>query len=98
MSDSRLSLTHSHSHSHSYQPTSITTMSSKFIVVFKANTSENEITKAIEDVKSQGGKVTHRYDSSLLGFSAELPTNVYSTLESHPQVDYVEPDGEVSIQ
>jgi hypothetical protein len=45
----------------------------------------------------KGGKITHRYEAALLGFSAEMPDVSVSTLNSHPHVDYVEPDGEVSI-
>lgn len=44
-----------------------------------------------------GGKITHRYDAALLGFSAEMPDVSVSSLNSHKHVDYIEPDGEVSI-
>ncbi|KAF9086695.1 hypothetical protein BGX23_008652, partial [Mortierella sp. AD031] len=55
------------------------------------------IEAAVKDVESKGGKVTHRYNSALLGFAAEMPDVSVSTLNSHPHVDYVEADGEVSI-
>ncbi len=43
-----------------------------------------------------GGKVTHRYESALLGFAAELPDSSVSAMTLHPHVHYVEPDGEVT--
>ncbi|KAF9570543.1 hypothetical protein EC968_001713 [Mortierella alpina] len=73
-------------------------MSSSFIVVFKAETPEAEIEKAIEEVQNKGGKITQRYESSLLGFAATLPSGFVGTLEANEHVDYVEPDGEVRIQ
>ncbi|KAF9906703.1 hypothetical protein EC991_000365 [Linnemannia zychae] len=69
----------------------------KVIVVFKKETPAGEIDAAVKDVESQGGKITHRYDAALLGFSAEMPDVSVSSLNSHPHVDYVEADGEVSI-
>ncbi|KAG0250154.1 hypothetical protein BG011_008633 [Mortierella polycephala] len=69
----------------------------KVIVVFKNGTSSEVIDSAIEDVKSKGGKIAHRYESALLGFSAEMPDNSVQALNTDPSVDYVEPDGEVSI-
>ncbi|KAF9136087.1 hypothetical protein BGW39_006883 [Mortierella sp. 14UC] len=69
----------------------------KVIVVFKKETPAHEIEAAVKDVESKGGKITHRYDAALLGFSAEMPDVSVSSLNSHPHVDYVEPDGEVSI-
>ncbi|KAF9928099.1 hypothetical protein FBU30_002635 [Linnemannia zychae] len=69
----------------------------KVIVVFKNDTPAADIDAAINDVKSKGGVVTHRYDAALLGFAAEMPDASVSTLNSHPSVSYIEPDGEVSI-
>ncbi|GJJ71673.1 hypothetical protein EMPS_04023 [Entomortierella parvispora] len=69
----------------------------KVIVVFKAQTPLSEIEGAIKDVESKGGKVTQKYTSALLGFVCEIPDNAVQTLTVHPRVDYVEPDGEVSI-
>ncbi|KAF8933100.1 hypothetical protein BGZ47_011024 [Haplosporangium gracile] len=70
---------------------------SKVIVVFKQDTPAAEIEAAVKDVESKGGKITHRYDAALLGFSAEMPDVSVSSLNSHPHVNYIEPDGEVSI-
>ncbi|KAG0211445.1 hypothetical protein BGX28_007937 [Mortierella sp. GBA30] len=69
----------------------------KVIVVFKDGTPLSEIENAVNDVQAQGGKITHRYESALLGFSAEIPDSSVQTLNVHPHVDYVEADGEVSI-
>ncbi|KAF9084003.1 hypothetical protein BGX23_010923 [Mortierella sp. AD031] len=69
----------------------------KVIVVFKAGTPASEIEDAVKNVEAQGGIVTHRYNSALLGFAAEIPDNHLQALTVHPKVDYVEPDGEVSI-
>ncbi|KAF9190568.1 hypothetical protein BGZ51_008419 [Haplosporangium sp. Z 767] len=68
----------------------------KVIVVFKSDAQPSDIDAAIKNVESQGGKIGHRY-TALLGFSAEMPDNCVQSLTVHPQVDYVEPDGEVSI-
>ncbi|KAG0291582.1 hypothetical protein BGZ96_005050 [Linnemannia gamsii] len=69
----------------------------KVIVVFKKSTPAAEIEAAVKDVQSKGGRVTHRYDAALLGFSAEMPDVAVSTLNSNTHVDYIETDGEVSI-
>lgn len=51
-----------------------------------------------------GGEITHRYTDALLGFAAKVPdaapgtVNALSTLQTNPQLDYLEPDGTVSIQ
>ncbi|KAG0035644.1 hypothetical protein BGZ81_003656 [Podila clonocystis] len=71
--------------------------SNKVIVVFKAETPASEIEAAVKDCESKGGKVTHRYNAALLGFSAEMPDTAVQTLNEHPHVDYVEADGPVSI-
>ncbi|KAF9133214.1 hypothetical protein BGW39_010325 [Mortierella sp. 14UC] len=68
----------------------------KVIVVFKAGTAQEEITKAENDVIAQGGEITQRYTSALLGFAASLPDNSVQALTVHPQVNYIEPDGPVS--
>ncbi|KAF9321113.1 hypothetical protein BG003_003610 [Podila horticola] len=78
-------------------PPASATSSNKVIVVFKAETPASEIEAAVKDCESKGGKITHRYNAALLGFSAEMPDNAVQTLTVHPHVDYVEPDGPVSI-
>ncbi|CAO3571105.1 unnamed protein product [Mortierella alpina] len=68
----------------------------KVIVVFKDNTPASEIANAITDIESQGGKITHKYESALLGFAAEMPDSSVQVMTVHPHVSYVEADGEVS--
>ncbi|KAF9283819.1 hypothetical protein BGZ68_005080 [Mortierella alpina] len=68
----------------------------KVIVVFKSGTPASEIENAISNVESQGGNITHRYESALLGFSAELPDSSVMAMTDNVHVDYVEPDGEVT--
>ncbi|OAQ25022.1 hypothetical protein K457DRAFT_100091 [Linnemannia elongata AG-77] len=69
---------------------------SNVIVVFKQGTPQPEITKAEDDIIAQGGKITQRYTSALLGFAAELPDNSVQALTTNPHLNYIEPDGEVS--
>ncbi|KAI9137701.1 hypothetical protein BKA69DRAFT_1127954 [Paraphysoderma sedebokerense] len=71
--------------------------SSKFIVTFKPETPKDVVDKAAADVEKQGGKVFHRYDTVLNGFAAHIPDNILTTLQSHDQLDYIEPDGPVSM-
>ncbi|KAF8977394.1 hypothetical protein BGZ46_007419 [Entomortierella lignicola] len=67
----------------------------KFIVVFKKGSPQSEIDAAEKRVESDGGKVTQRYKSSILGFAAEVPDSLVNTLEGNEHVEYVEPDTEV---
>ncbi|KAI8822579.1 protease propeptide/inhibitor [Fimicolochytrium jonesii] len=71
-------------------------MSGKYIVVFKEGTAQNVIDQAAKDVEAQGGKIGHRYDTTMKGFSATVPDNVITTFKAHEKVDYIEADGEVS--
>ncbi|KAG0271912.1 hypothetical protein BGZ95_000217 [Linnemannia exigua] len=68
----------------------------KVIVVFKDGTDQKDITKAENDVIAQGGEITQRYTSALLGFAASLPDNSVQALNIHPRVNYIEADGPVS--
>ncbi|ORZ27373.1 hypothetical protein BCR41DRAFT_346715 [Lobosporangium transversale] len=68
----------------------------KMIVVFKPETPHEEVDKAEEDIRSQGGKVTQSYRSALLGFAAEMPDFQVQTLTTNPNLHYMEPDGEVT--
>ncbi|KAJ3369568.1 hypothetical protein HDU91_007075, partial [Kappamyces sp. JEL0680] len=70
-------------------------MRKSFIVTFKTGTNSTVIDKAISDLEKAGGTLGHRYDSSLLGFSASLPDDQLSTLEAHPDVEAIEGDGHV---
>ncbi|ORZ32171.1 hypothetical protein BCR44DRAFT_122592 [Catenaria anguillulae PL171] len=71
--------------------------SSQVIVVFKQGTPKEAIDQAARDLESQGGKVGHRYEATILGFSATVPDNHFTTLSAHPHLDFIEADGTVSI-
>ncbi|KAF9170193.1 hypothetical protein BGX20_009318 [Mortierella sp. AD010] len=66
----------------------------KVIVVFKAGTPDEEIKAAEEGVLSNGGEITQRYKSALLGFAAAVPDDQIQSLTLHERIDYVEPDGQ----
>ncbi|KAF9356695.1 hypothetical protein BGX26_004893 [Mortierella sp. AD094] len=68
----------------------------KVIVVFKAGTPKEDIKAAEDNILSSGGQITHRYESALLGFAAEVPDNQVQSLTANDKVDYVEPDGIVT--
>ncbi|KAG0246675.1 hypothetical protein BGX31_010544 [Mortierella sp. GBA43] len=72
----------------------------KVIVVFKEDTPPEKIEEARNQFTASGGKVTQVYESALLGFAGEVPevsAHALSALEAHPNLDYIEPDGEVRI-
>ncbi|KAI3635486.1 hypothetical protein MIR68_006124 [Amoeboaphelidium protococcarum] len=69
-----------------------------YIVVFKQGTAKNTIEQAVDQVKKEGGKIGHRYDSVLLGFSCEIPEQLTDSLKSLEGVDYVEEDQVMTIQ
>ncbi|KAI8913835.1 hypothetical protein PhCBS80983_g04375 [Powellomyces hirtus] len=67
-----------------------------YIVVFKPDTPDHVIEKAAKDVEASGGKIGHRYDSTMKGFSATVPDQVITTFQAHENLDYIEADGEVT--
>jgi len=78
-------------------------MSEKYIVVFKSGTSQEAINKFADTVNSDGGEVTHRYDTILKGFTAKLSPNTlanFNSLQAQDDsiIDYIEPDGVVTTQ
>jgi len=75
-----------------------TTMSGKYIVVFKDHVTPDEINKYAEEVQEQGGKIGHRYNSVLKGFSATIPDSYFAQLQQSDVIDYIEPDGVVTTQ
>ncbi|KAG8697552.1 hypothetical protein FRC08_006457 [Ceratobasidium sp. 394] len=76
----------------------------RYIVVFKDDAPQSEIDKTIADLEAAGGKVTQRYDGGVLnGFAAAIPDNHFQSLQaasltSGSKIDYIEPDGVVTIQ
>jgi len=73
-------------------------MSGKYIVVFKDHVTPDEINKYAEEVQEQGGKIGHRYNSVLKGFSATIPDSYFAQLQQSDVIDYIEPDGVVTTQ
>ncbi|KAJ3118324.1 hypothetical protein HDU96_002481 [Phlyctochytrium bullatum] len=56
--------------------------------MFKKGTPKDQIDEAIKQVETSGGTIGHRYESTILGFSAALPDNLLSKfLRSHPPFD-----------
>jgi len=74
----------------------------KYIVVFKDSATEQEIQDYVDQINNNGdGKVLHRYDTVLKGFSASLSDNYVSTLKSNlvaGPIDYIEEDGTLTTQ
>ncbi|EIW63528.1 protease propeptide/inhibitor [Trametes versicolor FP-101664 SS1] len=75
-------------------------MSGKYIVVFKDHVTQSEIDKYASQVNSNGGEVQQRYDSVLKGFSATIPDQFLTQLQSlqSDTIDYIEPDSIVTTQ
>ncbi|KAF9583205.1 hypothetical protein BGW38_010034 [Lunasporangiospora selenospora] len=64
-----------------------------YIVVFKDSAAALAIERIEKDILGLGGKIGHRYDSVLKGFSAWLPTPVFKALSTNPLISYIELDG-----
>ncbi|KAJ3162664.1 hypothetical protein HDU86_003637 [Geranomyces michiganensis] len=71
-------------------------MSGKYIVIFKSDTPKEVIDQAAKDVEAKGGSIGHRYDTTMRGFSAQVPDGLLTTFKEHKNLDYIEADGEVS--
>ncbi|KAL0581885.1 hypothetical protein V5O48_000114 [Marasmius crinis-equi] len=87
-------------------------MSGKFIVVFKSDTSQEEVDKQASEISNNdafiihnahddlsGGEV-HKKHSLLKGFTATIPESYMQQLQSlqGSVIDYIEPDGKVTTQ
>jgi hypothetical protein len=73
----------------------------KYIVVFKDSATEQQIQNYVDQINNGDGKVLHRYDTVLKGFSASLSDNYVSTLKSNlvaGPIDYIEEDGILTTQ
>ncbi|MCJ1282215.1 hypothetical protein MMC26_001538 [Xylographa opegraphella] len=68
----------------------------QYNVTLKENASPEELSKAKETAKSQGGEITHEF-SLIKGFTVKYPDDKMSTLESNEHI-HVEKDGEVKTQ
>ncbi|KAI0958442.1 hypothetical protein AcV7_004265 [Taiwanofungus camphoratus] len=76
------------------------TMSGKYIVVFKDHVTASQISDYINDVNANGGSIGQRFDPVLNGFSATIPEGYLTRLQSlqGDVIDYIEPDGVVKTQ
>ncbi|KAF9895645.1 hypothetical protein BX616_009165, partial [Lobosporangium transversale] len=64
-----------------------------YIVVFKSTVAAQSIEKIEREVSFLGGRIVHRYNTVLKGFSAYIPGSVVSALKTNPAIDYIEEDG-----
>ena len=68
-----------------------------YIVVFKKNKIKNEKTEADFLTRKAKGKLKKTYSKALPGFSARLTRKAMHELQNNPDVDYIEEDGQVTI-
>jgi len=72
----------------------------KYIVIFKEDATQAQIDKCADEVtRSGGGKVEHKYDSIMKGFSATLSENYVSGLQNNlvdNGIEYIEEDSVVN--
>ncbi|KIP05112.1 hypothetical protein PHLGIDRAFT_19800 [Phlebiopsis gigantea 11061_1 CR5-6] len=76
-------------------------MAGKYIVVFKKTATPDLVNKYADEVDANGGLVKDRWASGAMkGFSAEIPDSFLTQLQSLQGdiIDYIEPDGTVTIQ
>ncbi|CAO3624586.1 unnamed protein product [Cunninghamella blakesleeana] len=72
---------------------------SSYIVAFKRGTAPEVIEAEKARVIATGAKIKHEYNAAIIGFSVEVPDDIVSALSfDHPELEYVEADGEVSAQ
>ncbi|ORZ25283.1 hypothetical protein BCR42DRAFT_399804 [Absidia repens] len=72
---------------------------SSYIVTFKKNTPQSEIDEHIKKAEDAGATIGHRYTSAILGYSVSVPDDAVNALDAtHPNIDFVEADGEVTTQ
>ncbi|KAK5700326.1 hypothetical protein LTS12_028425 [Elasticomyces elasticus] len=67
-----------------------------FNVTLKKDSPAEELEKAKQQAKDQGGSIQHEY-SLIKGFTVEFPSDSVLTLESNEHI-HVEQDGEVRTQ
>ncbi|KAF2127605.1 hypothetical protein P153DRAFT_52284 [Dothidotthia symphoricarpi CBS 119687] len=68
----------------------------QFNVTLAKDAPHEELDKAKQHVKDQGGKIVHEF-TLIKGFTAEIPDDAVSTLSSNKHVT-VEKDSEVKTQ
>ncbi|PRP84110.1 hypothetical protein PROFUN_04101 [Planoprotostelium fungivorum] len=52
------------------------------------------VDELVNHVNNEGGKVTHRYDTLMKAFAADLTPELHATLSKHAYVNYIEADQE----
>ena len=68
-----------------------------YVVVLKDSVAQpSEV--ALEHSRRFGGEVTHGYEHALNGYAIRVPEQAVQGISRDPRVDYVEADGEVTIQ
>ncbi|KAI8337047.1 hypothetical protein BC941DRAFT_375830 [Chlamydoabsidia padenii] len=72
---------------------------SNYIVTFKKGTSKEVIDEQIKKAEAAGATIKHRYNSAILGYAVSVPDEAINAFDAnHPDVDFVEADGEVTTQ
>lgn len=87
-------------------PTHLTMSLSAYIVKFKKPTSDDAVTSLssqisslTESIKEKGGSIKHVYGSRTFhGFAGSFDETTRKELEGTDGVEFIEPDGEVSVQ
>jgi hypothetical protein len=74
-------------------------LASNYIVTFKKGTPASVIEEQAKKAEEAGATIKHRYNSAILGYAISVPDGAIGTFDvSHPDVDFVEADGEVTTQ
>ncbi|KAG0148864.1 hypothetical protein CROQUDRAFT_89685 [Cronartium quercuum f. sp. fusiforme G11] len=69
-----------------------------FLITLKPGTTTEELDEYEKQLQVQGGTIRHKYNSVLLkGFAVSLPESRLEGLSEDPNIQYVEPDGDVHI-
>ncbi|MHB0971706.1 MAG: S8 family peptidase [Thermoanaerobaculia bacterium] len=69
----------------------------QYIVVFKPDAVRDVPAAASEMARMHGGRLGHVYERALQGFSVQLSEGRARALANDPRVEYVEEDGEVTL-
>jgi hypothetical protein len=74
-------------------------LASNYIVTFKKGTPASVIDEQAKKAEEAGATIKHRYTSAILGYAVSVPDGAINAFDaSHPDVDFVEADGEVTTQ
>lgn len=71
----------------------------RYIVVLKRETPGEEVEATTNELLARhGGNVDHIYKHAIKGFSIQIPEAAAIALSRNPKVEYVEEDGEISLE